>query len=355
MASNAKGKGSAQVSITYFGEDKLVHHWAPIHYQDIYKKAAQGSKDFITSVDRNGVWDIAQNWNNFGKYPLNAWVYYSVVSTKSHHYITYAFYHPLDWHSWSWLFGDDKNDMEGALFIIKRDETKWGKLEAVITVWHTHFHAYFPKGTPLVSGCKIEDQGVCWIEWENGRVKTSQEWGGHGFGCYPAYVNEGDDAVVYYPGKGSATVSGIPPFIPDATHVKVPYGLVNIHAPGGLWAHRYDPKVFDPNQKWLTMVGGHGNPPWAWDDGDDGGLCLRGIWTHDPALLAQYYFKLKNPSVKPWEYFNRDYVRNPYRKDMKILTHSNAKVLYSNPQMSLDYWIKNHGGSCNKYKHYPCQ
>ena len=61
--------------------EELAYHWAPIHYQDINKKKAQGSKDFITSVDRGGVWDVSRNWDEFGNYPLNAWVYYSVVST----------------------------------------------------------------------------------------------------------------------------------------------------------------------------------------------------------------------------------------------------------------------------------
>jgi len=326
--------------------EELAYHWAPLHYQDINKKEAQGSKDFVTSVDRGGVWDVSRNWDDFGNYPLNAWAYYSVVSTTSHYYITYAFYHPLDWDS-----GEDKNDFEGALFIIKRDSTRWGQLEAVITNWHSHFHAYFPEYTTLVSGCKIEEQGERWIQWKDGRVRTSQEWGGHGFGCYPAYVREGDDAVVYVPSQDTA---GVPPSVPDGTHVEVPYRLVDIHASDGLWDHRYDQNVFDPNQSWLEMVGGHGNPPWAWDDVDDGGLCLKGIWTHDPALLAQYYFKLKGSTVESWEHFTREYLSNPYRNDMNILTHSNAKELYSNPQMSLDYWIKNHGGKCHDYaKQYP--
>lgn len=327
--------------------EELAYHWAPIHYQDINKKEAQGKKDFITSVDRNGVWDVSGNWK-VGSYPLAAWAYYSVVSTKSHHYLTYAFYHPLDWDR-----GEDRNDLEGVLLIIRQDGTAWGRLEAAVVGWHSHFHAYFPKDTPLVSGCKIEKQDHCWIQWKDGRVKTSQEWGGHGFGFYPAYVREKDDAVIYMP---SRTTAGIPPFVRDCTHEVVPYRLADIHAPGGLWDHRYDPKVFNPGKKYLEFVGGHGNPPWAWDDEDDGGLCLRGAWTHDPALLAQYYFKPKDPSVRPWEYFNREYTRNPYRSDMGILTHSNARELYSDPRMSLDYWIKHHGGRCPKYaKKYPCE
>jgi len=326
---------------------QLAFHWAPVHYQDINQKKAQGKKDFITRVDRNGVWDVSLNWNDFGNYPLEAWGYYSVVSTCSHHYIIYAFYHPLDWDS-----GEDKNDFEGALFIIKRDDSKWGRLEAVLTIWHSRFHTYFPTDSPLISGCTICKQDECRIHWKNGRVQTSQEWGGHGFGCYPAYIKKHNDAVIYIP---SNTTAAVPPSIPYRIHTKVPYRLVDIHAKGGLWDNRYNPKVFDQHWNWLMMIGGHGNPPWAWDAEDDGGLCLRGIWTHDPALLAQYYFKLKDSSVKSWDYFSRDYTRNPYRSDMNILKQTNAKELYSNQDMSLDYWIRHYGGMCPEHKkYYPC-
>ena len=327
--------------------EQLAFHWAPIHYQDINQKEAQGKKDFITRVDRNGQWDVSLNWNNFGDYPLEAWVYYSVVSSRSHHFITYAFYHPLDWDS-----GEDKNDFEGALFLIRKDGSMWGTLEAVVTNWHNRFHTYFPSDTPLIAGCTIEEQDKCWIQWEDGRVKTSQEWGGHGFGCYPAYIRKHNDAVIYIPSK---TLAAVPPIIPYRIQTAVPYRLEDIHADGGLWDNRYNDKVFNPKRNWLEMIGGHANPPWAWDSDNDGGFCLRGIWTHDPALLAQYYFKLKDSSAQPWEYFGRDYTRNPYRSDMNILTQSNAKELYSNQYMSLDYWIKNYGGTCPEYKkQYPC-
>ncbi|UCH96774.1 MAG: DUF4382 domain-containing protein [Candidatus Aminicenantes bacterium] len=350
--------------------DELAYHWAPIHFQDVNKKdhpMFNGCYDFITRVDLTGSWDISNNWDwqNFDKYVLSAWVYYSVVSTKSHHYITYAFYHPLDWKETGIPpvpYYIRNNDLEGALFIIKRDGTEWGRLEAVVTNWHVHFHAYFPSDSPLISGCKIEEQGNCWVYWQDGRVMTSQEEGGHGCGCYPAFVKENDDAVVYVPSRDTA---GIPPTIPPGTHEYVSYRLIDIFEGGGLWDHRRDHYVFNPCkwvgfpptcEKWVEFQGGHGNPPWAWDDSDDGGFCLRGQWTHDPALLAQYYFRLDDSSVNSWDYFNREYERNFYRYDMGLLTHSNAYELYSNENMSLKYWIDNYGGNCEKYnKKYPCE
>jgi hypothetical protein len=54
--------------------EELAYHWAPINYQDINKKEAQGSKYLVTNVDRSGVWDVSRNWDEFGTYPLNAWV-----------------------------------------------------------------------------------------------------------------------------------------------------------------------------------------------------------------------------------------------------------------------------------------
>jgi hypothetical protein len=349
--------GPATVGQYPASEEDLAFHWAPVHYQDVDKSEwPDGNGDYILSIDRDGVWDVSLNWRpdqggTFGSFPLEAWCYYSVVSTVTHHYITYLFYHAFDTANTP----DAKNDMEGALFVIKRDTGLWGRLEAVITTYHSDLHAYFSPDTPLVMNCKMEDQGQCWIQWRDGRVMTSQQSGGHGFGCYPAYVHVGDDAVVYVP---STTTAGEPPGrIPDGTWVEVPYRLVDIHAPGGFWEHRYDPKVFKPDGGYLQMVGDHANPPWYWMDGDhDGNLCVSGDWTHDPALLAQYYFRLADGSMSPGDYFDRQYERNPYRADMDILTRGRARQFYCDPLMSLDKWIADWGGTCPRQsRDYPCQ
>jgi hypothetical protein len=336
--------GTATIGQYFPAEEELAFHWAPIHYQDVDKNEDwNGRADYITSIDRSGTWDVSRNWfpsegGTFGSYPLEAWVYYSVVSTTSHHFIIYAFYHPMDT---SWI--DENNDLESALFIIRRDGSTWGTLEAVKTVWHTYFHSYFPAGSPLELNCGYENQGVCTVQWRDGRVMTSQEALGHGLGLYPAYVNEGDDAVVYIP---SRTEAGVPPdIIPDGTHVEVPYRLVDIHAPGGMWEHRYDTRVFDPATNFLGFVGGHGNPPWSWE---------HSFWTHEPAVLAQKYFKLSAGTPAPEDYFIRNYTRNPYLTDMDIVV-ADKKVQICDPLLSLSRILTVYGETCDQnHPSYPC-
>ncbi len=332
----------------YFpSEEDLAFHWAPIHYQDVdTNEPWQGRADYITSVDRAGIWDVSLNWfpsdgGTFDSYPLEAWVYYSVVSTTSHHFIIYAFYHPMDTSG-----PDDQNDLESALFIIRRDGSTWGTLEAVKTVWHEFFHSYFPAGSPLEQNCLSTEQGVCTVQWRDGRVMTSQECLGHGVGLYPAYVSEGDDAVVYIP---SRTVAGVPPnTIPDGTHEEVFYRLVDIHAPGGMWEHRYDPKVFKPDAHSIMLFIGnddHGNPPWSWEGS---------FWTHDPAVLAQKYFKLTTGTTAPEDYFVRNYTRNPYLTDMDIVV-PDKRIQLCDPLLSLSRILNFYGETCDRdHPSYPC-
>lgn len=358
---------SAVIGQYYPSEEELAFHWAPVHYQDVDKGKGclmdgglylgKGREDYLTRIDARG-WDISLNWET-DAYEQQAWVYYSVVSTPDHYYITFAFYHAMD------TKGCAKNDMEGVILFIQRDGSDYGNLEAAITVFHTYIHAYFPADTPLELGCENDDmeQGVCaiqmqYVEGEDPpveRIKTSQQASGHGFGFYPAYVNEGNDAIVYVPSREEA---GIPPFpVPDGEWVQVPYRLINIHAPGGLWAHRYDTNIFNA-PSYLGMVGGHGNPPWQWN-GLPISLLPPGGWSHDPVLLAQFHFKLKDDSVEPAHYFNREYSTNPYRDDMAILTFTdedegiNAKEIFCNTSMSIDYWI-GIGGDCRPSNSYPC-
>jgi len=64
---------------------------------------------------------------------------------------------------------------------------------------------------------------------------------------------------------------------------------------------------------------------------------------------------IKNSALEPWEYFNRDYERNPYQDDMAILTRPNAKTFYCDDEMSLQHWIQAHNGTCTpSIRQYPC-
>lgn len=220
--------------------EDLAYHWAPVHYQDIYQiDNDKGKYDYITRIDRrvndSYIWDLELNWDKKLSYELHAFVYYSVVYTKTHFYITYSFYHPWDArigcevdYDYSGIFpfgecefdqlnikrggnsgwdlcgtrritalkcagGWKKNDMEGVLLVIGRNK-KFGELEAVFAQGHGYIHTYLPTSihhTPFREVKRLRpfrllfsDEAMKSMDDKVYRIITTQEQGGHGVGCY---------------------------------------------------------------------------------------------------------------------------------------------------------------------------
>ncbi|MGL4369712.1 MAG: hypothetical protein ACRCUT_08595, partial [Spirochaetota bacterium] len=188
--------------------EDLAYHWAPIHYQDLYAVNGDQSRvDYITRIDRSadgtegGEWNVANNWDKKLSYPLRAYVYYSIVESDSHYFITYNFFHPwdtqikpdpefdphvdkeqsnvsladimpdsfsnTDFSMWNFLMELtpvglpfempipkivsfeskrewETNDLEGVLFVVKKQET-FGELEAVFSEAHGYLQVYLTK------------------------------------------------------------------------------------------------------------------------------------------------------------------------------------------------------------------
>lgn len=135
----------------------LVKRWAPIHLQDVDPTGADslgGKADYLAAVDFDGDWRTDNNWEHAEHFPLRAVVYYSLLATRTHWFIVYAFYHPRDWsdapNSELRRIESHENDMEGVLTVIKRPTTRntssFGELQALITVCHNDFYSYTPQG-----------------------------------------------------------------------------------------------------------------------------------------------------------------------------------------------------------------
>ncbi|HEY6400734.1 MAG TPA: hypothetical protein VI479_04965, partial [Blastocatellia bacterium] len=98
---------------------KLAHFHAPILFQDTEVRGQsqdegnqasvdqpiQRRGDFITRFDFDGDWNGLNNWANFAKRPISArskdtraraYVYYSVVETETHYFISYCAFHAQD-------------------------------------------------------------------------------------------------------------------------------------------------------------------------------------------------------------------------------------------------------------------
>jgi hypothetical protein len=125
---------------------EIALRWAPIHYQDVDttgSHALAGKSDYITRYDFDGNLNGRDNWDNTGT-NTDAAVYYSVLETSTHYYLTYLFFHPRDWIDHPFFETEHENDGEGVLEIVEKDGSEYGSLKAAVTVAHSDFFSYKP-------------------------------------------------------------------------------------------------------------------------------------------------------------------------------------------------------------------
>jgi hypothetical protein len=280
----------------------LALRWAPIHHQDVDatgSHALGGRADYITAVDFDGDRNGRNNWDRAADANAApaAHVYYSVVETGSHWYITYFFFHPRDWTDHPLFETEHENDGEGVLFAIERDGSAYGVLRSAVTVAHSDFFSYTAPGSPWATGRESVD-GTLQMQSSPhdgfAHPVTAQEAQGHGLKAYPQYAINGD-GIVYYPSTVAETPSG-----PNDRDVR--YKLVDIFAPNGLWAQRGDTALFANLGTFAgDTSGGCGtgtykcgtnsaNAPWGWDDGND--VPARRELAGDPAKLMNEYITI---------------------------------------------------------------
>ena len=290
--SNNGNRNSKIKSADNFEYD-LVYRWAPVHHQDVDVTGSHGLKgkaDYITAVNFDNDWNAKNNWQNIENHSAKAHCYYSVVETGSHWYIIYAFFHPRDWtDNWFLYYWDEhENDLEGLLAIVEKDGSLYGKLQAMVTVFHSDFYSYNMSGGSI-QGNNEDVDGTITMEKFDGEHHpvTAQEAKGHGLKAYPYVKIRGGDGVVYYP-----SYAGIAEQPEHANDRNVSYKLVNIFEPDGLWEQRFNKDLFtSPTGSFQKSEGnGSANPPWNWDDGDDGAT-YRGEMATDPVNLVKIYFK----------------------------------------------------------------
>lgn len=281
----------------------LAYRWAPIHYQDT--DSSDYDADYLTAVNFDGDWDALNNWENqsVSLANLKGTVYFSVVETSTHWFLTYSFFHPRDW---SDFFLDDthENDMEGMMLAVRKDGTTYGRLEAMVTVAHLDFYSFTPSGSPYTKGQETIDGTVLMRAYDGyDHPTTFQESKGHGAKAWNGGSFPGGDGVIYYPSRTFADVPS------SGTDTFVSYQLVDAFASGGLWSRRNDSITF---ASWGTFRGDTGtstnaaHTAWAWDDWNDGGSLLGGDMATDPAKLIAIYFANLGS-------FSRTYTRNGYQ------------------------------------------
>jgi hypothetical protein len=286
----------------------IAFHFAPIHYQFVDRNGRNGldgRADFVTRVDFDGDWNARNDWENAAHYPLPGTVYHSVVETKSHWFVVYAFFHPRDWAD-SLFNTEHENDCEGVLVVARRDGTRFGKLEAAVTIAHSDFYSFVPASGRWSAAAETID-GALELDTNSGeRPLTTQEAKGHALKAWRS--GDSFDGIVYRPSR----IPGPPPTPGDRT---ASYVLVDVFELGGLWQRRNDADLFVRTGAFAGNDGGGcgsgavlctlnaANPPWNWDDTDDG--VPRGAIATDPVSLVTRYFRIPEP-------LSRSYAYNPF-------------------------------------------
>jgi hypothetical protein len=313
---------------------ELAFRYAPVHYQDT--DSSDYPSEYITAFDYDADRDTTNNWDNRGVAHWPATVYYSVVESCTHYFISYAFYHPRDWTDTA-FDQEHENDLEGAIMAVRKNGTAYGALEGMITVFHKDFFSYKAPGSPFTSGAESVD-GTLSFQLHDGinRVKTAQEAKGHGLKAWPFIANftgaANQDGVVYFPTMGAADYPS------SGNDRSVAYRLVDLNQTNGMFAAALSDAIQPAGQgltfhTWGTFRGntsggcGSGlktcatnsaNTPWGWDDGNDGGT-YRGEFALDPAhLFASYFGGLGS--------FSQQYVNNPYLAGLQRMGFSSSNA-----------------------------
>jgi hypothetical protein len=315
---------------------ELAFSHAPIHYQDTDNTNAQA--DYITRYDYDRNMVATDNWENLKRYPLIGHAYYSVVETCTHWFIVYGFFHPQDWTD-SRFDQEHENDLEGLLSIVRKDGSRFGKLEGMVTVYHNDFYSYTPPGSPLGNGRETVDGRLTLQPYEGSvRPLTVQQAKGHGLKAFPFtsdfHGKSNEDGIIYYPARTGGQV----PKNSNDRHVN--YTLLDLFSAGGLWEGQLS-EAKQPSSAtkiyhtWGTFKGNKGGGcgsgitvtcsenaahlPWAWDDHDDDRVVVNNV-VHsripsgelalDPAHLVSVYFNGLGS-------FSQQYVRNRYLTDLR--------------------------------------
>ncbi|HEY0431042.1 MAG TPA: hypothetical protein VGC61_04465, partial [Pyrinomonadaceae bacterium] len=151
---------------------EIAARFAPVFYQALGDKPRS---DYITNFDFDGDWRGDNNWEHVDdkKFPLKAYVYYSVSETATHFFIHYAVFHPRDYKGGetrgrilSELIREGvksgtkadptglleeagvahENDMEGCLIVVAKQGNDLGSAQVVLleTLHHNQFSRYVP-------------------------------------------------------------------------------------------------------------------------------------------------------------------------------------------------------------------
>lgn len=303
----------------------VAEHWAPTIYQE-----TRDERDLLAAFDYDGDWDGADNAANVSRFPKRAVVYSTVAETATHWFVTYILYHPIDAKG---MFGHD-HDTEHLTLVVRKDGSRFGKLEAMETRFHEVMYQYAAPGSGVRDGADDVDGRIHFDGGGRPTVKVQRV--GHGIcgGDTPiSFVDtlalqcrheqtpriERHGVVYRYTGRAE-----VPRSLDDRD---VGYALVEVG--DSLWGHARDigrdaggGTTFSSAMDFagarcgvypcprgigrvLAAAPGHGTTGLPWEERSGRGGTVRGEHFFDPAWTLGRRLRFPAP-------YSTDYLWNPY-------------------------------------------
>jgi hypothetical protein len=332
---------------------EIAGAFAPVFYQALGDKPRS---DYITNFDFDGDWRGDNNWDHTDdkKFPLKAYVYYSVCETATHFFIHYAVFHPRDYKGGevkgrilsemiregmkrgterdpTGLLDEagvaHENDMEGCLIVVAKEGNDLSRARVVFieALHHNAFSRYLPGETA--------PKGFGLFRLEGAHALMYVEPKGHGVETYSGDEKQTakKEFLIYkFTGRaedpeqqqdGSVGYDLLP--IQTTLWARAEKGLagganitygntndygqitINVVQPNGRVVTRRI-KVGKIGSAFLGNTGGlnMARPPWSWFDNNAREQPL-GLWFFDPATIIKR-------DIPTDDSFRTAYVRLPF-------------------------------------------
>ncbi|MEK6324383.1 MAG: hypothetical protein AABN33_22315 [Acidobacteriota bacterium] len=183
----------------------IVEQYSPFVYAATDKSG--GRQDIISNIDFDGDLKGNNNWEDFDRFELTPTVYYAILETETHYFISYHLFHPRDWNHFTvWLNDTHENDGENFQVVVRKSD---GRVVLLWTQAHYRSCTYTNPGSGIESGATqmagefqtVDSNGVPSEEGTHACVFVESE--GHGI-----YGTLGSDSEVRVNADGSFSFKG---------------------------------------------------------------------------------------------------------------------------------------------------
>lgn len=190
-----RGNPPATESLT-----SIVERYSPFVYAATDSRC--GRHDIISNVDFDGDLVGNNNWENFDRFQLKPTVYYAILETETHYFVSYHLFHPRDWNHFTfWLNDTHENDGENFQIVVRKSD---GRVVLLWTQAHYRSSVYSVPGSGIESGSTridgefqtVDTNGV--LDANGTHVCVFVESQGHGI-----YGTLGSDSEVVVKPDGS--------------------------------------------------------------------------------------------------------------------------------------------------------